>query len=152
MMINILNAEQIKNIFSKLNPDAKPLFGKMSPQHVIEHLTKVLKISSGKIGVKLYFSPLETEVLKQKIIYSDIELPMGIKNPTMSDELAPLNHVNIREALNELYHEINYFEKKYIQNPNSKTIHPRMGELNYSEWLRFHNKHFLHHFKQYDLV
>ena len=152
MVVNILNIGELQERFNKLKPEAKPLFGKMTPQHVIEHLANVVKVSSGKIVVKLYLPSREAEALKQKIIYSDVELPMGIKNPTMGEELPTLKHSNMGEAFNELFEEINYFEKNGCQNPHLKNMHPRMGELNYGEWLKFHSKHFLHHFKQYGLV
>jgi len=31
-------------------------------------------------------------------------------------------------------------------------IPPRLGKLNYKEWIIFHNKHFTHHFKQFELI
>ena len=152
MIVDILNSEKIKNTFSKLKPDATPVFGKMTPQHVVEHLTKVVKASCGKFEVKLYLTTAEAEILKQKLIYSDAELPQGIKNPLLGDDLPVLNHPDLNIALTELFREIKKFENNLLKTPDAKNMHPRMGELKYSEWLTFHNKHFLHHFRQYALV
>lgn len=151
-MVNILDKEQMQNAFGKLKPDAKPLFGKMSPQHVVEHLARVLAASSGKFNVKLYLTPEEAEALKKKLIYSDAQLPMGIKNPTMGDEPPALRHKNMDDAFKEFYSELEHFADRHKKTPDAIAMHPRMGELKCSEWLTFHNKHFLHHFKQYALV
>ncbi len=151
-MVNILNTDQLHQTLSKLNADALPVFGKMSPQHVIEHLTKSLKTSAGKFAVKSHLAPEEAAKLKQKLIYSDFQLTPGIKSPILGDEPPALSLKDLNEALTELHKEINYFESYYKTNPEVTHTHPRMGELKYSEWLIFHNKHFTHHFKQYNLI
>ncbi len=151
-MVNILDSQQLQNTLGKLKTDALPVFGKMSPQHILEHLAKSLKASSGKLEVKSHLTSEEADKLKQKLIYSDFQLTPGIKSPIMGDEPPALIHPDFNEALKHLYEEINYFENYYKTNSEVKHIHPRMGELTYSEWLVFHNKHFAHHFRQYNLV
>ncbi len=151
-MIDVLNSQQIKSSIAKLKHDASPVFGKMSPQHVVEHLSKVLKASTGQVEVKLYLSLEEADKLKEKIIYSDFQFSSGIKSPLMGDEPPALVYVNLEEALIELYNELANFESYYKNNKNITHTHPRMGELNFDQWLVFHNKHFTHHFKQYNLL
>jgi hypothetical protein len=150
-MVDILNTQQLKNSFGKLKADAIPVFGKMSPQHVVEHLAKVLKASTGQVQIKLHLTLEEAEILKKKIIYSDFQFSPGIKSPIMGDEPPPLLHKNLDDALTELYQETKHFENYYNTNPEATHTHPRMGELQFSEWLIFHNKHFTHHFKQFNL-
>ena len=53
-MVDILNREKLQATINKLEPSAKPLWGMMTPQHIIEHLTTVIKVSSGKRQVKLF--------------------------------------------------------------------------------------------------
>jgi hydroxymethylglutaryl-CoA reductase len=150
-MVNIFNAPQLKSTLIKLKAEAKPLWGQMSPQHVIEHLSTVVKVSSGKITVKHYLTKEEGDALKAKLIYGDAELNPGIKNPLLGDAPPSLRLKNLEEAFSELYSEISEFEKNCKEDPNKLVMHPRMGELKRSEWHVFHNKHFKHHFKQYDL-
>ncbi|MGZ4097252.1 MAG: DUF1569 domain-containing protein [Bacteroidia bacterium] len=151
-MINIFDKEQLSSVLSKLKADATPLWGKMSPQHVIEHLTQTVKASVGKVPVKLHMSPEDAEDRKQKLIYGDMQLTPGIKHPMMGDEPPALIHSSFNEAIEALHSELNFFDEYYNKNAGIKNIHPRMGELKRSEWEVFHNKHFAHHFRQYGLV
>jgi len=151
-MINIRDKEHLKGVLNKLRPEAKPLWGKMSPQHVVEHLATVLKISSGKQEVKLYNTQELADKIKKSIIHSDAELQQGIKNPILGDEPPELRNTDFEKALDELFDEITYFETYYTSNPEATHTQPRMGKLNREEWEILHNKHFLHHFKQYDLL
>ncbi len=150
-MIDIHNTSQIQSIINKLDPNAKPLWGKMSPQHIIEHLAMALKISTGKIIVKRYTTDEEAQTIKERLIYSPAEIPTGIKNPLLTDEPPALQYNNLDTAVKELFNEINYFKEYYSKNPGTLHMQPRMGELTHKEWLVFHNKHFAHHFKQYGL-
>ena len=42
--------------------------------------------------------------------------------------------------------------EKYFAEKDIKTTNPVFGDLNYEEWIRFHSKHFAHHFKQFGLL
>jgi hypothetical protein len=151
-MISIHDTALLKSVFSNLKADAKPLFGKMSARHVVEHLCTIVKVSSGKKQGKFFLTQEEAELLKAKLIYGDAELSPGIKNPAMGDEPPALIHSDLDTALEELYNEIGYFEEHYKKNPGITHTHPRMGELNYNEWLVVHSKHFAHHFRQFQLI
>ncbi|MGZ4064635.1 MAG: DUF1569 domain-containing protein [Bacteroidia bacterium] len=151
-MIHLETNQGLKAALLRLKADAAPNWGRMSPQHVIEHLSTGLKVSTGKLTVKHYLTLEEAEELKKKIIFSDAEIPQGIKNPTLGDEPPALRHASLAEALNELYDEIDHFNAYYKTHPQQLHTHPRMGQLGHAEWLIFHNKHFTHHFKQYSLI
>jgi hypothetical protein len=150
-MIDILNTTRLQNTISKLNANAKPLWGKMSPQNIIEHLAGAVKMSTGKVIVKRYTTPEEAQVIKEKLINTPAEIPAGVKNPLLTDEAPALMHKDLDAAVAELFNEINYFKEYYKQNPNAIHTHLRMGDLTHGEWLTLHNKHFTHHFKQYNL-
>ena len=151
-MIDIHNTSQLQNALNKLDPNAKPLWGKMLPQHIIEHLAMAVKISTGKINSKFYNTVEEAEKIKSRIIHSSMELTQGIKNPILGDEPPALEHATITDAIAQLFNEIEHFKSYYEKNPTAKHTQPRMGELNHKEWLTLHNKHFAHHFNQYDLL
>ncbi len=151
-MVDILNKVELQNVLGKLKADAQPLWGKMSPQHRVEHLAKSMQMSYGKFKVKFYFTPEEAEKLKEKLIYGDAQLSPGIKNPVLGDEPPALAFEDLNAAHAELHAEIINFSDYYNQNPDATNTHPRMGELKHKEWLTFHSKHFAHHFKQYGLI
>lgn len=146
------NREEIISQLKNLNKETQPAFGKMSPQHMVEHLAFAISISSGKGPQKLYVEQEMADAIKGKIIYTETELQPGIKNPILGDELAPLRNVDLDAAIEELTLALNDFDQYFNENPEGKTIQPRMGPLNYAEWSILHNKHITHHFKQFGLI
>jgi hypothetical protein len=150
--MNVLDNTSVKNILASLAPDAAPLWGRMSPQHVVEHLASAVKISTGKREVKLYLTEQEANAIKSNIVHSDAPLTQGIKSPLLGDEPPPLVHDDMDAAVTELLHELDLFATMHRAEPSKRYIHPRMGELNLDEWLIVHNKHFAHHFRQYGLI
>jgi hypothetical protein len=151
-MIQISKQESLSHLLKQLSPESKAAFGKMSAQHMIEHLILTLKIASNKIPHPSYFREEKAQAIKQAIIYSPLEMPVGFKAPMLTDDLSPLLHTNLESAINELIEELMYFDTFFKANSEMKTMNPSMGELSYDEWVIFHNKHFTHHFKQFGLA
>ena len=149
--IDIYNTPDIITKLNKLNPDTKPLWGKMSPQNIVEHLAFSLQMSTGKNPQPVHFAAEVSDSIKQKIIYSDSEIPEGVKNPVLGNEPPPLVHTDMQTAIKHLKTELETFYNYYKENPEATHIHPLMALLNHQEWNTFHNKHFTHHFKQYNL-
>ncbi len=152
MTLNINNQEDIFSRLKNLDKDATPQWGLMTPQHIVEHLAFSVAISSGKGPQHLYSQQEVADAIKQKIIYTDAELTPGVKNPILGDELPALVHKDMQAAIENLKAELDYFEEYFNTNPQAKTTQPRMGLMDKTEWITLHNKHFTHHFKQYNLV
>jgi len=153
VLMNIQNKEMLVNQLNQLQPDTKPIFGLMTAQHMIEHLALVVTLSNGKTPVQLQISREKSEKIKSAIIYTEKELPVGFKVPLLpQEELLPLRHIDLQTAIKNLMKELSDFQKYFELNPDAKFEHPVMGELNFKEWVVFHNKHFTHHFKQFGLI
>jgi hydroxymethylglutaryl-CoA reductase len=150
-MISVQDKKRIEKILSGLSTDQVPVHGKMTAQHMIEHLILIIKISVNKIPQKIYTKPENLPVLI-KFLYSDKEIMPGIKAPGLPDDPIPLKFTDFGSALEALLNSIDEFHYYYNYNPSAKAIHPVFGELNYQEWIMFHNKHFTYHFKQFGLV
>lgn len=150
-MIQITNEIELIRLLNTLTETSAPSFGKMTAQHMIEHLILTLKISSNKLPHPSYFREEKAQAFKHAIIYSSVEMPVGFRAPMLTEELSPLVSPHIESAINELQHELNYFHEFFRTNPHNTTTNPSMGELNHDEWIVFHNKHFTHHFKQFNL-
>jgi hypothetical protein len=115
-------------------------------------LTFAIMFSNGKLPQKLYFPIDKAEIIKKTIIYSNKEMPIGFKAPMLNDELLELKFPNLKFAISVLLSELNGFDKYFEENKDATPINPTMGELNKQEWIIFHNKHFEHHFKQFNLI
>ncbi len=152
-MIDILNKRsEIFSLLEKLDESAIPVFGKMSPQHMIEHIAIVVSVSNGKHPQQLYSTPEKAEILKANLIYTDIEMPVGVKAPMLSDEPPALYFSDFKKAISSLKNELVRFDEFFEKNKHIKPMHPVLGPLNHNEWIVFQNKHFTHHFKQFKLI
>ncbi|MES2764739.1 MAG: DUF1569 domain-containing protein [Bacteroidota bacterium] len=139
------------NPVKKLMPETQPLWGIMTPQHMLEHISIVLKISNGKLRVPVAVSEEEVE-LRKKFLMSDRMFEKNIKNPVLGEGLPKLRNANLDEAREKFLKEVDDFYEFFKNDPDAKPIHPLFGELYKSEWERFHLKHFTHHFSQFGLL
>ena len=150
--INFLDRGLITNKFEELQPHIIPVFGIMTPQHMVEHLSLVLKISNGKQDISLVSAEDKIPYLI-KFLEGDKPLPEGFKAPFISENgLPPLAFNDLKTAIHKLYMEIDDFEIFYNINPSLKKIHPVFGPLDERQWTIFHNKHFTHHLRQFNLL
>lgn len=151
-MINIRERHKVFETSQNLKSNASPLFGIMTPQHMIEHLIFVLKFSNGKLPQQLMVDERLSKTIKHYTIDTEREMSIGFKAPMLGDELIPLLLPDINSAIEQLRKELIDFDLYFEKNPDSKPMSPVLGELDHREWIIFHNKHFTHHFKQFDLL
>lgn len=151
-MVDINNRSEIFKSLEKLNETDSPIFGKLSPQHMVEHLYATVMLSNGKYPVKLSCSEEEASMMKNSLIYSDMDFPMDFKAPMMGDDPPELQLPDLKTAIEKLKIELEDFDRYFDENKSSQPVNPLSGPLNKDEWVIFHNKHFAHHFKQYNLL
>jgi hypothetical protein len=150
--VDIKKRAELNALLNRLAEDGEALWGVMRPQNMIEHLATTLAFSNGKTALAQRFSDEEAAAAKAAFIYTDAELPRGLKTPLLGDGAAPFVYGSMEEAKEVLNRELDAFEHYFSANPGITVVHPRLGRLDYSEWIVFHNKHFTHHFKQFGLV
>lgn len=137
-------------LLENLRDNSKPLWGKMSAQHMIEHLIFSVQLSNGKIEKGCYNPPEKIPVLK-RFLMSERPLPKDFVNPAIGLNLLPLQYENLESALLVLKQELEDYYSCFEENPTATFINPTFGELNKSEWDVFHEKHFTHHLNQFGL-
>ncbi len=152
-MIDILDRTKLFDILSQLQASEKPRFGAMTAQHMVEHLAFAVRFSNGKEPQRHYYPPEKEQKIKAYILDTDNDFMIGFKAPVLPAEGLPeLQHSNLSDAVSGLKTELTGFDSYFLQHPGDKPVNPTMGELNYNEWVRFHNRHFTHHFKQFGLM
>lgn len=151
--INISDRMHFFDLLNKLQPVTKALFGIMSPQHMVEHLAFSIRFSNGKEPQQMHYSTEQAVKIKSFMLYATEDLPMGFKSPVLPiDSLLPLKYISLAQAIENLKLELNDFDTYFQLNPSAAPIHPVTGELTHKEWIAFHNRHFVHHFKQFGLL
>ena len=145
-----MNFSDAIKLLNHLQPAQKPLWGKMTPQHMVEHLYKTVQSSINEIMLKVYSEESKIPVLK-RLFFGDKDLPKEFMNPAIGPELMSLEFENLSSAIKELDNVLIRYEKYFDDNPSAKTIHPIFGLLDKSEWDIFHQKHFRHHLLQFGI-
>ncbi|MFD0993418.1 hydroxymethylglutaryl-CoA reductase, degradative [Tenacibaculum geojense] len=149
--IDFENQKLVKETLLQLSADAKPKFGSMNGQQMIEHLSAVTQIANGNWKVDTFVSD-EKAARRKPFLNTENELQIGFKAPFLAEAPADLKFNSMQEAINDLLIQIDEFFKVFTEDKNRKVVHPFFGELNFDEWKKFQIKHFTHHFKQFGLV
>ena len=134
-----------------LKPGTQPQWGKMTAQHMVEHLITAVQMSNGKVHSKCFNPPEKLPALR-RFLMSDRPLPRNFVNPVIGPDNLPLHYRNIEETKKILENEINDYHKFFELNPDAKPTNVTFGELNKKEWDQFHKKHFTHHLTQFNLL
>ena len=150
-MLNNTELETILPILEKLTPETQPLWGAMSAQRMIEHLSDAIAIATEKIPVTAVITDPERIVKMQHWLTTDAEMAHNIEVP-FAGKNVPLRNEEIELALDELVDELLYFEEYFAGNDSKTSLHPFYGQLNYTQWQLLNKKHLTHHFKQFGLI
>jgi len=151
-MIDINNRDNIFDFLQNLSPETKPIFGKLTPQGMIEHLSFTVSYSNGNTSYPLLVDEETAARIKAFTLNSKNRIPSGFKSPLLGDEPPLLICQSITQAIELLKNELNDFDNFYKSDKMKLVMQPVMGELNYFEWVIYHNQHFTHHFKQFGLL
>jgi len=137
-------------VFKKLEATTKPIWGNMSSQRMVEHLTDGINMSRGLGNHQLAVPAEKAEQLKQ-FLYTDKQMAQNIQVPFAMPDTT-LRNADLEDAIDEFTITwVDYEEEKEIE-PEKLAIHPFYGNLTREEWLKVHAKHFTHHFKQFGLM
>ena len=139
------------SLLYNLNETQKPLWGKMTPQHMVEHLYKAVQSSINEIKFNIYSEESKIPVLK-RFLLGNRPLPKEFINPAIGPDLIPLEFADLKQAIEELKKVIGRYDQYFKSNPTIKTAHPVFGYLSKEEWDIFHQKHFTHHLSQFGLT
>ncbi|MES2775468.1 MAG: DUF1569 domain-containing protein [Bacteroidota bacterium] len=136
------------SLAEKIDPDQKPAWGKMSAQHMLEHVAKFFEVSTNKRHFDLV-TPVEYLPKYKEFLWSDKEFRENTKAAMLPEEPEPLMYENYNDALQFLKQEVSQFFSFFKDQPALTTQHPAFGDLNFEEWVQLHHKHVIHHLRQF---
>ena len=146
----MMNLETMLSALSRLSNSNKPLWGKMNAQEMVEHLSDMLMMARGTGNFTIDVDA-ETIARRQQFLLSDKEMAKNIAVP-FTKELIELRNDELELAIDEFTDEWLNFIELYENNPDASVVHPYYGALDFNLWLKMHDKHFMHHFKQFGLI
>lgn len=136
----------------RLQPDAKPLFGKMSVQQMVEHFVQdALPVARGKRVFPDILTPVDKLQKLRAYMLSDQPFREGTRNPLMGEKPAPLLYHTLQVAINELQVEMIEFFRFFEKNPSITTRNPFFGDLDFEQNVHLLYKHALHHLRQFGM-
>jgi hypothetical protein len=154
-----MNATQVSFLKNDLIPllgsipsEKQLAWGSLTLQQMIEHLSDVQRLASGKISNKILVVPEEKIPNLQKFLMSDKPFPQGVVNPIFPKDPQPVRNATINEALNELRTEIDFYFSLIKSEQEFSILHPYFGQLNKEMNLQAVYKHALHHLKQFGVL
>lgn len=127
-------------------------WGKMSFQHMVEHLVLAVKSANGKIKTTKVFTAEDKLPASRQFLMSDKEFRENTKSPSFPDEPLPLHFNTVKEGIDKLEKEISDFFSVYENNPGLSIQNPVFGDLDYELAVALLYKHFRHHAKQFGLI
>jgi hypothetical protein len=143
--------ETLTKCIDTLDEDKEPNWGKMSAQHMIEHLIFAFQMSTDKLDLECN-TPEEKRAKLQAFLNINRPMPKGFTNPLTGTELLDLKYPSLERAKAKLKEEIQYYLTYYQNNPDATEINPTFGKLGREQWQKFHFKHCFHHLSQFDLI
>ena len=136
---------------SRLTETAPPLWGKMTAQHMIEHLLWAFECSTGTIDLPCS-TPANLLERAKRFLHDNRQTPHSFRNPLLGENPPPLRCNSFEEAKAALLDEVTRFGDHFRQQPNATHVHPIFGPLGAEEWQRSHFKHCYHHMQQFGLI
>ena len=148
-----MTEEKIQKCLNHLKEDTQPVWGIMTPQHMIEHLEYTYKIASGEIQDFEISTP---EKILEKVtnsLWNYKKFPKNSLFPLLEkNTLAELKHSNFNMAVEKFKVQREKYLEYFKENPNALLSNMVFGKLNKYEWYLLERKHLNHHFEQFGLI
>jgi len=142
--------QEFTDLLKNLKADQEPNFGLMTPQHMVEHLTWVIKGSVKRAG-EPEGEPTKGQLGFQRFIAKGAIMEHRPSDKTKAD-LPPLKYGSLTEALEQIPVAINRFYDHFEANPEFLSYSKFAGELNFEQTELMHHSHCRYHAWQFGLL
>lgn len=142
---------EVPSLLDDLEADTQPIWGVMTAQHMLEHVSGLFYIALGKREVPLMI-PKENLEKSREWLMSDKEFRPGLAAPGMPKEAGPLRFASFEEAKEKFIKTLHAFVDHYKADSTAEANHPVFGMINRTQWEQFHYKHTEHHLMQFGLI
>lgn len=134
-----------------LRASARPQWGRMTAQEMVEHLLWAFELSTGEAQAGCPIPEPQRQRAKA-FLYDNRPTPREFMNPVLAAGLPPLRHDGLTEAMASLRTAANQFLGQAASAPDITRTHPVFGPIGMDEWARAHFKHTYHHLLQFGLL
>jgi len=147
-----IDRANVESYLDRLTEDTKAQWGKMTAQHMVEHLIFGFELATDKKEAKIS-TPEEQWEKYQDSLYNYKPMPRDFDHPMLKkDKLEDLVYENLQQAKEELVKAWDDYEAYFKENPEAQTANAVFGMLDKDHWDLLNRKHFNHHFEQFGLL
>jgi hypothetical protein len=143
---------QVPSLMDTLQVHTLPKWGKMTAQHMVEHMSMSFILANGKIKVQAFITPEEKLPAMKRFVLGETPFKENTKSPVLSEDLPALRFGSIDEAKTIFKRELQNIFNVYEADNNLTLRNPMFGDLNYEEQAGLITKHVKHHFNQFGLL
>lgn len=148
-----MTSETIEDYLRKLTEDAKPKWGSLTPQLMIEHLEYTYRIASGEIQDFEIATPEKILDKVQETLYNYEPMPKEYDFPLAEQsKMSEAKHPDLETAKAKMLEARNAYLAYFKKHPDAILKNVVFGELNRYEWYLMERKHLNHHFEQFNLI
>jgi hypothetical protein len=139
---------QVVNRLSKLQPDSLRLWGKMTAQQVICHLSDSFLAALGAKQVSLATGIFQRTIMKWGALYVPMPWPKGV--PTRPEVEQGRGGTPPEEFEQDRAKLLDVMQRFRTSNETLQdSVHPIFGRLTYGQWMRWGYLHTDHHLRQF---
>jgi oxepin-CoA hydrolase/3-oxo-5,6-dehydrosuberyl-CoA semialdehyde dehydrogenase len=128
--------------------EAAPVFGKMNPRQMTEHLLESLNQSNGTLRVAV-ITPEEKLPGLKTFLLSDKSFRPETAHPLLPKLPSPPQLPSYDAAKEGVEIALYGFFERFSSREHETENHQVFGPLNYEEWVIMHYKHLTHHLRQF---
>lgn len=139
-------------LLAQLTPESPRLWGKMSAQHMLEHVSALFYLSYHPDKGFCVTPPEHLPKARAFLYHDDKQFRPNTRGPGLPDEPLPLRFDSLDTARTKLLDSMKAFYAYFEAEPGRETLHPVFGSLDLDGWERFHHKHLTHHLRQFGLI
>ena len=146
-MLSSSNLQQYLDRFSKVTPDAKPLWGKMTGAQMFGHVTSTLRYTLNETPLVPFRGTFVHQYIFAPLALNGIvKFPRNVKIPRAPNapQQAPTDG-----DFGTLKATIERVLQEAAAGSYKPPHHPYFGNIGPTRWLKFHAAHFDHHLRQF---
>jgi oxepin-CoA hydrolase/3-oxo-5,6-dehydrosuberyl-CoA semialdehyde dehydrogenase len=148
-----MTEDKVQECLNELTENAKPQWGTITPQRMIEHLEFTYRIASGEIQDFEINTPEKYLEKAHASLYNYEKLPRNYDFPLAEkSEIEKTRYESLEVAKVKLLEARQRYLEYFNENPEAITKNVVFGELNRYEWYLMERKHLNHHFEQFKLL
>lgn len=129
-----------------------PLFGKMNPHQMIEHMAESIRLAYGNPITTTILTPEEHLPKMQAFLLSDKPFRENTPNALMPETPAPTQHATIEASIADLEQSVTELFDAFHKDPNLEVTNPFFGILDADMTIHLLYKHSLHHLRQFGVA